>query len=757
MINTHLANSQPPASYIASQEEDEIDLGELIATVIDGKYVIILITLSFLALGVAKALLDTPIYKADALLQIEDKASALDALGSLTNLMETKTPALAEIEIIKSRLVLGTAVKNLNLNIIAQPHYFPIIGKAIARRFQQDNKTSEVATSLMGLDHYAWGGEAIRIDNLIVPKDWADQPLILIAGEQGQFSVWDDDEQLFVGSVGKTISKPLDDSLEKFTLFVSLLKARPGTQFIINKQSLTNSIDNLNNNLIITEKGKATGILSATLEDTDPVLAAQTLNEVAKIYVKQNVEQKSKESQNTLEFLDKQLPLIKDQLEAATSALNDFRGHKGSINLDIETAAVLAGVVDINTQLTVLQQKRDELRGRFTESHPVIIATDKQIARLHEQLKAINKKIEVLPETQRVIVRLSSDVQVSTELYTTMLNNAQTLRVAKSGTIGNVRIIDEAVLPMKPIKPKKSLIVMVSFILGLMLGIAWVFIGKALHRGIEDPDEIEKKLNIPVYATIPHSDAQTKLNTKLTKGIKPSKDQAFILALSHKEDLAIESLRSLRTTLHFAFLEAQHNNIIMITGPSPGIGKTFVAINLAVVLADAGKKILLIDADLRKGLTHQSLGLIREDGLSDLISNSISLELAVRHITAANIDFISTGSIPPNPSELLLHERFEQILQTLAQQYDHIIIDSPPILAVTDAGIIGRIASATLMVVKAGQHPLRELEQCTKRLAQAGVTMKGIVFYDLPENSSRYGAGYGYGKYVYRYNYQKEN
>ena len=245
MINTHLANSQPPASYIASQEEDEIDLGELIATVIDGKYVIILITLSFLALGVAKALLDTPIYKADALLQIEDKASALDALGSLTNLMETKTPALAEIEIIKSRLVLGTAVKNLNLNIITEPKYFPIIGKAIARRFQQHNKTGDVATSLMGLNHYAWGGEAIRIDNLIVPKDWADQPLILIAGEQGQFSVWDDDEQLFSGSVGKTISKPLDDSLEKFTLFVSLLKARPGTEFIIKKQSLPNSINEL--------------------------------------------------------------------------------------------------------------------------------------------------------------------------------------------------------------------------------------------------------------------------------------------------------------------------------------------------------------------------------------------------------------------------------------------------------------------------------------------------------------------------------
>jgi tyrosine-protein kinase Etk/Wzc len=294
----------------------------------------------------------------------------------------------------------------------------------------------------------------------------------------------------------------------------------------------------------------------------------------------------------------------------------------------------------------------------------------------------------------------------------------------------------------------------VSLILGLIAGVVLVFIRKALHRGVEDPDQIEKHLNIPVYATIPHSDAQAKLGEKLKRLNKQQTGQAVILALENKEDLAMESLRSLRTTLHFAFLEAQ-NNIIMITGPSPGVGKTFVSINLAVVLADAGKKILLIDGDLRKGFINKSLGVNREDGISDLISNSITLEKAIRHIAAANIDFIPTGSIPPNPSELLLHERFGQLLETLSKQYDNIIIDSPPILAVTDACIIGRMASATLMVIKAGQHPMRELEQSTKRLAQAGVNMKGIVFNDLPETSSRY--GYGYGKYVYRYNYQKAN
>ena len=277
-----------------------------------------------------------------------------------------------------------------------------------------------------------------------------------------------------------------------------------------------------------------------------------------------------------------------------------------------------------------------------------------------------------------------------------------------------------------------------------------VFIRKSLRRGIKDPDLIEKQLNIPVYATIPHSTQQENIYIKLTKKHKQQKNGLSILALENKEDLAIESLRSLRTSLHFAFLGAQ-NNIIMITGPSPGVGKTFVSINLACVLADAGKKILLIDGDLRKGFLNKPLGVNREQGLSEFISNTITLDMAIHKIPVANFDFIATGSIPPNPSELLLHESFGIFLENISKKYDHVIIDSPPILAVTDAAIIGRMASATLMVIRAGQHPLRELEQSTKRLLQAGVDIKGIVFNDVPETSSRY----GYGKYVYQYSYQK--
>lgn len=749
MSNTLSDNQKPSVNYSPGHDDDEIDLGELIGTLIDSKWLIIAITVVVFFLGTAKALIDQPIYKADALLQVQENSPSLGDLEPISALMGEKVEVMTEIELVKSRMILGATVKNLNLEIIAKPKRFPVIGGAVARRFEQQNESAAVSSPLFGQSQYAWGGEDIRVDTFTVPSNLLGEKFILIAGKDGRFQLTFEDNVILEGEVGKLASKHVDGTQQEVALFVSLLKSRPGTQFVLMRQSEGSAIAELLEVMTVAEKGKKTGILELTLESSSPSAAIKTLNEVANIYIRQNVEQKSAEAQKTLDFLEKQLPMLKEQLDAATTALNDYRTRHGSIDLDLETQGVLKGVVDIQTQITLMQQKRDELRQRFTESHPTVVSIDQQINRLQVQMNTNDQKIEALPETQQVILRLARDVKVNTELYTALLNNTQTLRVSKAGTVGNVRIIDYAVMPDKPIKPKKALIVAVSLVLGLILGIAFAFIKKSLHRGVFDPDLIEKQLNIPVYATIPHSAQQQKINIKLKKNQQKS-NEISILALENFDDLAIESLRSLRTTLHFAFLEAR-NNIIMITGPSPGVGKSFVSINLATVLADAGKKILLIDGDLRKGFINKNLGVSRERGLSELISNTMVLEDVIHKIPHANFDFIATGAIPPNPSELLLHERFSSFLSSVSQHYDHVIIDSPPILAVTDAAIIGRMASATLMVIRAGQHPLRELEQSTKRLHQAGVNIKGIVFNDVPESSSNY----GYGRYVYQYSYQK--
>ena len=735
-----------------TQTNDEIDLGELLDVLTDNKKLILTITFITCLIGAAISFMSRPIYKADSLLQIkENSQSMVQQLDSLSNFFETKTPVQTEIELIKSRMILGKTIRNLHLDIVAAPKFFPFIGDGIARWLQRFNDNDILSNLPFGLSNYAWGGEAIQVDTLEVPESWKNEEIILQATNKNQFKLIYQNEIFLEGEVGKLAVRQPEGYLQPVKIFVTHLQSRQDTMFSLIRRSKGEAIRRLKEALSITEIGKGTGILELAIESDDREKAVQIVNEIANTYLQQNVEQKSAESQKTLEFLEKQLPALKEQLETTTSALNDYRIRKGSINLDLETQNILSGTVELNTQITLLQQKRDELRQRFTESHPNVVAIDKQISRLQAQINAFDKKIGGLPETQQIILRLSRDVEVNAGLYTTLLNHAQTIRVAKAGTVGNVRIIDFAMPPDLPIKPKKILIMGIALMAGLLLGIIIAFIRRTLNHGIQDPGIIEKCLNIPVYATIQYSKSQRLIEKKIKNEPISDDHSPLLLALENKEDLAMESLRSLRTTLHFAFLEA-HNNIVMITGPSPGIGKTFVSANLAVTMADAGKKVLLIDGDLRRGNIHKQMRLNRESGLSELISQSIDLNDVIKPVTQAAIDFIPTGKIPPNPSELLLHERFSQLLETVSQQYDLVIIDSPPILAATDAAIIGRLASVALMVVKSGTHPLRELEQSVKKLVQAGVNLKGVIFNGIPETLSRH----RYGQYVYQYDYRSK-
>ena len=270
---------------------------------------------------------------------------------------------------------------------------------------------------------------------------------------------------------------------------------------------------------------------------------------------------------------------------------------------------------------------------------------------------------------------------------------------------------------------------------------------RALSGGVEDPDLIEKHINVPVYATIAHSKNQDRIFKKL----QSHETKRAILAIDSPDDIAIESLRSLRTALHFGMMDVK-NNCIMIAGPSPTVGKSFVSVNLAVVLASNDKKVLLIDGDMRRGHLHKYLGIKRENGLSDFISGEIPIGQAMHQTTIRGLALIPTGKIPPNPAELLLHKRFANCMSVLTPRFDHIIIDSPPILAVTDATIIGQMAGATLMVLKSGVHPMREIELSVKRLQQAGVNLRGVLINDVSLQSQRYGAG----KYSYQYGYSDE-
>jgi len=416
--------------------------------------------------------------------------------------------------------------------------------------------------------------------------------------------------------------------------------------------------------------------------------------------------------------------------------------------LNLETQSVLESIVQVDNQIVSLRQERDELRQSFTSEHPRIKAVHQRLDLPKESRSEFDGDINKLPATQQKVLQLARDVEVTTSLYTDLVNTAQQLKVSKAGTGGDVRIVDVAAAPSESIVLKPAVIILMSGLCGLLFSASVIWVKRSLRVVIEDPETIEAKLGLPVYATIPHSPDEVEI-AKRGKGGKAGD----LLVIRNPEDDAVESLRGLRTTIHFALMDAHHNSML-ITGSSPELGKSFISKNLGAVLAQSGKRFVILDADLRRGHSNKEFGLRRECGVSEYVAGTATLEEIIKPTTIPNLWVVTTGQIPPNPSELLMHLRFEGLLEKLGEQFDNLIVDAPPILAVSDAAIIGRLTGATLMVARASRHPLAELEQAVKRLRHAGVEVKGFVFNDLNTDRQRY--RYGYKGYVYRYSY-KEN
>ncbi len=744
--NLKPAAAMPGQQIASSNDEGEsLSVGEVVAVVMEHRWLIAAITAASILLGGAYQFVAKPVYKADGLLQVEEKGGGgvSAALKDLQPLLGDSTTVSAEQEILGSRMVLGRVINRLKLDIDVQPKAFPLIGSAIARRY----KGSEPNGPLFGLSSYAWGGEVLQVDAFDVPKGAEDQPFVLTAGDGGRFELFTDDgESVLKGKVGERASAG------KYSVFVSSMVARPGTRFAVVRRSTESAVESLRKNFSVKERGKKSGILEASLTGSDQEKIGVILDDILKTYVRQNVERRSAEAENTLKFLETQLPALKREMDAAEAAYNAYRQSRGSLDLNLETQSVLQSLVEVDNQIVALRQERDELRQSFTAEHPRVQAVDQRLQRLKERRSQFDADVNKLPDTQQKVLQLARDVEVSTTLYTNLVNTAQQLKVSKAGTVGDVRILDQAAVSRFPVGMRAPAVLAVAALLGLIASLGGVWIVRSLRVMVEDPETIESELGLPVYATIPHSPEEAAI-VRQSKSNKGAKESGELLAIRNPEDDAIESLRGLRTTIHFALMDAPHNSLL-ITGSSPGLGKSFISKNLGAVLANAGQRIAIIDADLRKGHINKEFGLRREIGVSEYVVGTAKLEDIVKPTFIPNLWVVTTGQIPPNPSELLMHQRFELLLEQLGKQFDTLIVDAPPILAVSDAAIIGRMTGATLMVARAGRHPIAELEQSVKRLNHAGVQVKGFVFNDLNTDRQRY--RYGYKGYVYRYSYNSK-
>ncbi len=729
--------------FRSAGDADEIELGHLVDILLNGKWLIIAFTAIAGLLGFGYATVSTNIYQGDALLQVEAPKQTIPGLEELGLGRESSSSA-AEIEVLRSRMLLGSVVDQLDLTVQVQPLRPPVMGGFLARR----HNGIEPAAPRFGMDHYAWGGERIEVGRLELGPLLEGQQLLLTAAGNGRFTISTlDGEELAQGAVDEPLEVHRNGELQ-LGLFVTELHARPDTEFALWRSTRLAAIHSLRSSLSISERGRDTGILSVTMEHPDTARIRRVLDALTQQYVRQNVERRSEEATRSLEFLEGQLPELRQELEAAEQELNNFRRENQAVDLDANTRSLLGKVVEVEQELAELRVQESELRLNYGPDHPRMRALAERRASLQSIRGELEGEVADLPEVQQQALRLRREVEVSTSLYTGLLNTAQELRVVRAGTVGNVRVLDEAEVNPNPVRPQRTLILALSVVLGGMLGVMAVFGREFMRRGITDPDSMEQNLGRPVYAVVPHSNDQARAVRRFRAGKGPM----MLLARDKPSEPVVESLRSLRTSLTFALMR-ESRKVLMITSPGPDSGKTFLSVNLAWLLAESGQRILLIDGDMRRGRVHDYLpGKERGLGLSDVLAGKTELGQAVHTLSEGGLDVLTTGTVPPNPAELLMQERFRQLLETAEAQYDLVIVDTAPVLAVTDASIVGTLAGATLLMARAGKTGEKEMETSINRLERATVQVAGLVLNDFqPKKASG-----GYNQYYY-YDYKYSN
>ena len=729
------------SNYVA-YGTDERYLGDYLQTVSAAWRMILFVTLGVTLLGAAYAFLARPTYRADVLFHVVDKSdnTKKDSLPPLTGVFDAKTTATAEIEMLKSRLVTEETVRALHLDISARPRELPFIGGMLSGLGSGQWGVRLPAALRSG---FAWGQGEIAVTQFDTPAAMYDRDFRLIAGEGGTFMLRDPDGvALLEGRVGEDVRANTPDG--PIALRVERLEGAPGTPFSLTRASTLTTVDRLQKAVDVQEVALQSGVIRASLDGKDSQLTADILNNMAREFIRQDVESRSAEAEHMLAFVDQQLPQLRAQLDDSEQRYNRFRNQHGTVDLSEESRLLLQQVVDNKTRLIELQQQRAEMSQRFTPKHPAVAALDAQIAALAGQQATLTHNVAGLPDTEQTAVRLLRDVHVNTELYTNLLNSAQELRVAKAGQVGDVRVVDFAEAPDDPVRPKRVLVIAASVVIGLIVGVILAFTRKSLYGGVERPDELEAALAVPVFAVVPRSPQQLRLQHQVSlrrRGL-------HVLAQEAPQDIAVEGVRSLRTSLQRA-LDNAHNNIVMLTGSRPDVGKSFLSVNLAALVASVNKRVLIVDGDMRRGDVHSHFGIPHQPGLSDVLLGA-DLNSAIQREVLPGLDVLAKGSLHSHPSELLMSARFEALLEELKAKYDLVIIDTPPVLAVTDSTVIGRYAGTTLLAIRHGRHPLSELEETAKRLRNGGVNLRGVLLTDVPKTGAFAGGGYRGGYYGYK-------
>ncbi|ANB03167.1 hypothetical protein ECTOBSL9_2751 [Ectothiorhodospira sp. BSL-9] len=738
------------AASHTNDDGDTIDLSQIGDFLLRGKWLILGGLLAGVLVGGFMSWQSLPRYESSTLLQVELK-SPMFALQMDTEFVSESRGIPTEVEIMQSRMVLGRVVRELQLEVVTRPLPAPLLGRPLA--------AESPLVSMPGLGPwlapYAGYKASVEVATLEFEGFWSEQAVIIENLGDQRFAVWtaDGETRLGEGQVDERLILHHEDG--QLSLRLHELQATPGARFQLRRRSELAAISDLRSRMSAGEQGRQTGLVRLSMSAESPQAAAQMANAIANAYQRQHVERRSEQARATLAFLEQQIPGLRQDVEQSEQSLVDFLRKEGTVDLDRDASRVLNRLVELDTRLTELSAEREELLLRLTPEHPQAQALDRQMQRLREERDRIERDVGRMPATQQELLALRRENQAATEIYVNFLNTAQELEIAQAGIVGSVRIIDPAVAENRTVGAGAQRTSLIAGILGGILGVGLAFWFHAAGRRVYEPDSLEHHTGLPVHGVVPFSPLQRRLSREARGGGKIP-----VLIEVSDDDAAAEAMRSLSTSLRMARQPDAQSHVILVTGPRPAVGKSFIAINLGAVLSQGGARVLVIDADIRR----QSLDpYLPEDhravGLTEYLSGSASSDETIINLgdTQGLLHVMGAGHLRTRAFTMMSSPRFDTLMEECRGRYDYVLIDTPPALMFADAASLARRGLDTLIVLESSGHKMAEVEETVRRLRRAGGRVLGFVLNQYVPASL--GAGYhgyhGYSSYRYRYRYGK--
>jgi tyrosine-protein kinase Etk/Wzc len=715
---------------------DDATGADLLRMLLDGRWLVLGCVAVALAAAGAWLVVATPRWRAEALLRLEDRKDPPPYADPIVAGLEAPAPK-AEIEVLRARNLVEGAVQALGLDVDAAPRRVPFLGHLAARL----HVGPRPAPAFLGLDAWAWGGEQIAVRRLEVPEGLVEAPLTLVVEDDGGYRLaLPDGTTLLDGEVGRP-AQGTDRSGNPVRVVVETLVARPGTEFTIVKHRLGDVVAALQLELAVDERGKDTGVVALRLEGSGRARVVATLGAILDGYLKQNAETVAARSVRTLALLEARLPVLETSVERADKAVEEWKLGHGIVDLGADAKAQLERAVDVEKRIADLEAKRMELSQRYTDNHPTIGELSSQLDALQLQARLVDARLRGLPTAERGFARLLREQATASALLTQIRERTQQYRIVAAVTKGTATVVDAPSAPERPVAPRSAPTLALALVLGLAIGAAAAIVrGRLGAPG--NPAIVEATTGLPVLGTVLHSATEASLARAIRRRLTGAR--AAALSAVDPADSALEDLRTLRTNLGAA-LRAARNHVVAIGGPAPGVGKSFVCVNLALLLASARRKVLLVDADLRRGRLHREFGLERTPGLAEAVLEGAALEQAVHPTGTEGLDLLPTGALGEDPTAILESPRLQELLTLAGERYDVVVVDTPAILAVTDPALVARHAGLNLLVLRAGEHPVEEIALAVRRLSQNGAHVDGAILNDV-----RRGRHGGYHRYEYR-------